>query len=432
MEYLHITNRGLLDINLFSLMGGSTKKEDKFKIGKFGTGLKYTIAFLLRNNIHFKVFIDGEEVLIEKRKLVARETEFDVIYINGEKTSVTTQMGHDWKAWMIVREIWCNALDEDDPHYAVTDIINPEKGRTQFYIQNIAGVKNVTENWNKYFIHQVEPLQETERYAVYKNQSKGLTIYKNGVLIKSIKTDKKALFAYDIKNADINELREYKGYLQQDISLAVKNFNEKTVQIYMENHMNHWENGLDFDYSSFTKFSDSWKNFIGEAKIITQKTKDHFVSSGAIDQKTADETMVVVSAALYKGLVDNHKSMSAVKVVSKTSQFMRTDTINPDLEVKIQKSLKVLEKIGYKMNKDLSIEYGIFTRSSTLAKMDIENKKIYISEKMVDKSIFCNVGMLIEENEHYETGFEDETRQFQQHFIDLYLNQMLKANSVEL
>ena len=57
MRYLKIQNNGLLDIRLVALMGGTTKSKDTFKIGQFGTGLKYTLAFLYRNNIDFKVFV---------------------------------------------------------------------------------------------------------------------------------------------------------------------------------------------------------------------------------------------------------------------------------------------------------------------------------------------------------------------------------------
>ena len=44
MKYLKIQNKGELDIRLISLMGGSTKTGDTTKIGRFGTGLKYTLS----------------------------------------------------------------------------------------------------------------------------------------------------------------------------------------------------------------------------------------------------------------------------------------------------------------------------------------------------------------------------------------------------
>ncbi len=53
MKYLKIQNDGILDIRLVALMGGTTKENDKFKIGQFGTGFKYTLAYLFRNKSYF-------------------------------------------------------------------------------------------------------------------------------------------------------------------------------------------------------------------------------------------------------------------------------------------------------------------------------------------------------------------------------------------
>ena len=65
MRYLKIQNKGLLDIRLVALMGGTTKTDNQYKIGQFGTGLKYTLAYLLRNNIAFKIFVGNKEVIIK-------------------------------------------------------------------------------------------------------------------------------------------------------------------------------------------------------------------------------------------------------------------------------------------------------------------------------------------------------------------------------
>jgi hypothetical protein len=40
--------------------------------------------------------------------------------------------------------------------------------------------------------------------------------------------------------------------------------------------------------------------------------------------------------------------------------------------------------------------------------------------------------MLVEENEHFNTGLSDETRAFQQHFINLYTRQLLAGHEVEI
>lgn len=67
-----------------------------------------------------------------------------------------------------------------------------------------------------------------------------------------------------------------------------------------------------------------------------------------------------------------------------------------------------------------------------MAKIDIKGKKVYISKAFVQQPLFKLVSMLIEENEHFNTGLSDETRAFQQHFIDLYARQLLAKNEIEI
>ena len=65
MKYLKIQNKGELDIRLVALMGGSTKTNDRYKIGKFGTGLKYTLAFLFRKIFQSKLKENGWSIAIK-------------------------------------------------------------------------------------------------------------------------------------------------------------------------------------------------------------------------------------------------------------------------------------------------------------------------------------------------------------------------------
>ena len=95
MKYLKISNEGLLDIRLIALMGGTTKSGSYEKIGHFGTGLKYTMAFLFRNKVEFKIFVGTEEVKVHIEEEQIGETLFEIICIDGHRTSITTQMGED-------------------------------------------------------------------------------------------------------------------------------------------------------------------------------------------------------------------------------------------------------------------------------------------------------------------------------------------------
>lgn len=54
MNYLKISNKGLLDVEALTLLGASSKRGDNTKIGMFGSGNKFSLAYLLRNNYNIK------------------------------------------------------------------------------------------------------------------------------------------------------------------------------------------------------------------------------------------------------------------------------------------------------------------------------------------------------------------------------------------
>jgi len=54
-KYILIQNDGEIETNSFELIGASTKRDDKTKIGFFGSGLKYSIAYMMRKGIEFKI-----------------------------------------------------------------------------------------------------------------------------------------------------------------------------------------------------------------------------------------------------------------------------------------------------------------------------------------------------------------------------------------
>lgn len=233
MNYLKISNKGELDLRLLSLIGGTTKDEDTSKIGQFGTGLKYSLSYLLRSGINFKLFIGVREVEFSTKKDTIQGKEFDRIVIDGEQTSITTKYGCQWDTWEMIREIWCNAVDEGSERKKVTtdgSIIKGDIGRTTFFIEMNEKVSDVVNNWSEYFIAE-KPLFENEDFAIYPNKTDKMRIYKNGVLTKIY--DQPSIFKYDFKKSEINELRQYMGYPQYDVPRALIKGNKEVVSLFL-------------------------------------------------------------------------------------------------------------------------------------------------------------------------------------------------------
>jgi hypothetical protein len=425
MKYLKIANDGILDIRLVALMGGTTKENDKYKIGQFGTGLKYTLAFLFRNNLHFRIFAGEQEIEISLDEEIIQEEKFEIICINGHRTSITTKMGRDWKAWMIIRELWSNALDEGNASRYVTSNPAGEAGRTSFFIQVDSQIQTVLDEWEKYFIHGIQPWFENSEYAIYAG---GPTrrLYKNGILIDE-KQEFKTMFSYDIKDANLNELREFQGSAEWSITEALFKANERVVSYLLENITEDYYEGKNMSWETwYSKFGEDWVNAIGNAKLIHPKALDHLKQSGA----EVDPTWIVVPENLYKQLTKQFERVSALRVSSKIGEFFSDHS--EEAESKLKQGLVILEACRYPMHPDLTFEFGYFADKRVCARVHFDEKKIYISNTLIQWPLHKLVAVLIEECEHFQTGFADCTREFQSHFIDLYTRELLARNSIEV
>lgn len=431
MKYLKIQNEGVLDIRLFSLMGGTTKANNSAKIGQWGSGLKYAITFLLRNGIKFKIFTGNEEVFIQTKSETIRDEVFEVVYVNNEKTSLTTKMGGDaWKEWQCLREIYSNALDEGNADIEVVDNFSVDKDKTSFFIEMTPEILEVYNNWNNYFLIDKIPMYENDSFKLYPNGG-NLKLYKQGVLIGE--RDFKSLFLYDFKNASINELREYKGNFNNDISNILYKIDDiKTIQYILKNITEEYYEGKQIDFKfwrseTWEKPNPAWKEAFGNAKIITQEIKNKCEGKQAnID---LDHT-IVLPKNLYEGLNHHIEDISALRLADKVNEFY--EIYNQDLELKLKQCLIILEKADYWIHPEAKFLFGEFGQGITLAKVNLDTKEIMLSQKLKDKSLFDFCSTLIEENEHLRTGMKDESREFQQHFIDLYTKSLLDKAEIKL
>lgn len=429
MKYLQIKNQGELEIQLVALMGGTTKANDKFKIGQFGTGLKYVLAYLIRNNLHFKIFSGETECIITTETEVIRKERFEIICIDGNRTSITTRMGLEWKAWMIIRELWCNALDEGEQAKNEITTFEPVKGETHFYIQIDSNIQKVLDSWDKFFIHDKKPMFEDDRFAIYPNNDK-LKIYKHGVLIKANKTT--SLFSYDIKGATINELREYQGSLNGDITQALTKMDKKTATYFLEQVENppeddyYFESKMDLDFS-WLKLGEGWKEAIGDAKLITQKHVDDIKARGLDIDMVG---MIVVPKNVYKKATQQMKGIGALRVASANNEFY--ETFSPEAEQKVKEALVILETCNYTIHPELKFTYGHFGNKNRLASVNMDTAEVFVDVRAAERSLFDVVGMLIEESEHFDTGHQDCSREFQQHFIDKYVHALLSKHKIQL
>lgn len=433
MKYLKIQNNNVLDIRLVSLMGGTTKDSDVHKIGRFGTGLKYVLAYVLRNKVDFHICLGIRKVKVDTIKDIIQDKEFEIIKVDGVQTSITTNMGMDWKPWMIVREIYSNALDEGEAKYEVVeeDKLEGLEDKTTFYIELIPEFLEVYNNWTKYFIVNNVPMFETNKFAIHPANGV-LRIYKQGILIKEENSE--SIFNYDIKEARINELREYIGHTISDIADIIFSITDKkTIEYFLENVKDGekdklFEATIDLNWwKEYSKLPDEWQEVLGSAKVIHSEAKKTIIAK----EVNIDLTHTVeVPKNIYKVLTKSFNGIGAVRVADKVHEFFEIH--DEELKLKVKQCLAILEEADYFVHPELTYTFGEFGNKSTLARVSFDQKDIMISQKMKDKSLFDFCTMLVEENEHFQTGYRDESRSFQQHFIDLYVKAILDKAEVKL
>src|SRR5690606_13144834 len=99
-----------------------------------------------------------------------------------------------------------------------------------------------------------------------------------GVLIHEVKNNK-SLFRYDVRNADINELREFRGSVNLEIIYALADANARVIEYYFENiNTSCYEAEMSYDW--YKDFGKQWAETLGSAKLIHKEAIDNMRGRG--------------------------------------------------------------------------------------------------------------------------------------------------------
>jgi hypothetical protein len=238
----------------------------------------------------------------------------------------------------------------------------------------------------------------------------------------------KSLFDYDIRDAEINELREYRRYMMNyDIEDVLAAMDKSSIEYYLSNlEDHHWEyQSLDYSYNR--SIGRVFSEAVGDCKVIADTDLENFKARGV---ELDEASMVAIPKALHKVMAIHKPSVSAVRAAGKVGSFV--EQYNPDMELKLQQVFAILETCGYYVDPELKWIFGIFGDGSVLGRVNLDEKVVMMSERHAEKGLFNLLTTVIEENEHSRTQFADCSREFQQHFIDLYAKALMKHNDVKL
>ena len=179
MREITFYNNGILDTRAFLTMGMSAKGNDN-AIGRFGTGLKYAIAGILRTGGEIKIETGGETNEFSLHKEEFRGKQFERIAHNGAPTAFTTEYGKHWEPWQWFRELYSNALDEGgevtadyDGHHDTVITVSHD------------GIFEAFENKDKYFLGDNEEVLFEDDFIKFFADREG-QVFCRGVFVGEI------------------------------------------------------------------------------------------------------------------------------------------------------------------------------------------------------------------------------------------------------
>lgn len=191
---LVMKNKGLIPEAAIDTMGVSAKVTDN-PIGQFGTGLKYTIAIVLRTGGEITIWRGLKKLSFSVKTEQIRGEQFDIVRMNGRRLGFTTRLGLNWEPWMAYREVASNTKDEGGTIHLIddeSDIPPPDKKETLIVIRHPEMEQAHTER-HRIFL-QTEPVYTLEGISVHPGESE--FVYYRGIRVS--KLQKKSMFTYNI------------------------------------------------------------------------------------------------------------------------------------------------------------------------------------------------------------------------------------------
>lgn len=440
MRYVLIQNKGELPLWGMRLMGFSDKTADK--IGRFGTGLKESIALLARLGLQpiifsgklrmdFKVELqDGQEEICFKLSQEQGRFAADVWHGLG----IHPNLGkHDWDdPWMIFREVICNALDEGGTNDLFHDVIYHEPegiaGATRFYIP---ATEAIVEAYNT-IEDKLLPLGKFEVAAkidytgrIIKNRKAAkLQVFHRGVWIQEHKCN--SLFDYEIDDLELNESRSADWYtVNYEVARLVANYTQDQAQTLLQEVIRDKNEDLyeldvlqSASYQSVLNkeaWCDAFTTLFGDKAVLTDNGQFIYEKLRAVGKEP-----VVVTHSGLTALLKKAKVPTPDKVLSREQRKWQ------DLNDAPKDTQEVFDRVWARLH-FAGLTYGVekptlglFTEhpgQSSITFGVYSDGKVYINSSIIGSDKERQA--CLEECAHHISECGDETREFQTFLLEI-------------
>lgn len=275
MSVVHVTP-GLLDIRAITTFGLHAKPGTDTPIGKFGTGLKYSIATLLRLGCQVKLFIDSVEYEFYTKADDFRGMEYEQVYMKKRRGILskwqsvqlpfTTMHGKFWEAWQAFRELHSNTLDEGGKTFESGVVTWEYPGNTVFVVSGDAYEQAYRDRDSVFLPNALTKREGDDRVQVFNEPSKHL--YWRGIRVFDL--EKPSVYTYNIlDDVTLTEDRTLKFVWDAQSKIAAyiaRSKDQKLINaVASADADKFFEGRLDWDYA-YTSPSAEFKEVVAKKK----------------------------------------------------------------------------------------------------------------------------------------------------------------------
>jgi hypothetical protein len=370
MAKVYFCNKEPIDLNAIAIMGVSVKTGEN-PIGYFGTGLKFSIATLLRTGHEIVLLRDGERIEFSDEPEVVRGEEFRRVRMGDDRLGFTTQLGRNWEPWQAYRELYCNCTDENG---VIGDKLPAGKWGTIFEVTGSA-IELCHRNRREIFLDG-ESLFSTAECAIYGGESR-FAFYRG---VRAHEHSRPSLFTYNI--IDSLELTE-----------------DRTVK---NGHM------IDYWYGPRAIASCDDESIIEQAVMAPRGTFEHGLS-----YDNCGKPSLTFMDVCFRLRNDTHANHTAIKLWEKHADIRLTyseATLDAFDEVQIDKALDMVRRLGADVcRRDFLVVDGLGKSIYGY----VRGSQILIAKATLDMGIRFIASTIYEEWLHKTERLKDESRELQ-------------------
>lgn len=387
MPFACFTSPVLIDLDLICITGASVKSENS--IGRFGSGIKYAFAQLLRTGHEITIYRGLEEHKVRKVPTTLRGKEFDVIHVGDRSMNIATSMGPDWIEWMSLRELYSNMLDEGGEFFTALDRKNlpqPKEDTTLIVVEGIP-FHNQCVQVDGVFLKGEADLFKGAHCEAF-NKPSNWVFYRG---IRAMKLQRPAMFTYNVlRGLDLTEDRTIKH-----------------------------------EWMAKSIMGDEFKRFAPkEAAVKALCSRD----SGYLEETfnwagsstTPSPQFMEALRENFRRKVMSDTGLKAAYSLLKPEETRRRFNLDDRAETRVKNVLSFLElKFNVELSKD-DIEFVDSLGEGILG--TVRDGKIFVAKEAVERGFQDLAITILEEWLHKTKGFSDGSREMQDYLFAQLIN----------